>query len=171
MTENKAHKLTSESTPREYLDEGLSLVRRTLDNLYQAGLLVGYAAIVEPDQDVMPECGAMIVSCCTGHAVQNLHPNITENSGDPELKRAAHVTAIRELLNAFRQVVPDMPEAGPEERAQDAEDENREQDAEAAYDVLREVTGLPLSSFPGACRLPGTYDDEGYRNDGTGQYL
>lgn len=180
--------ITDESTPQEVLEAGLTIVRETLDHLYRAGLLSGYAAVLDPDPEVSPEMGTMLVSCCVGHAAQCLHPRLVDTSGDESLRAASAAMAARELLDMFRGDFPTMPEAGPEERRTDAEDEIKEADAEAAYATLRSVTGKALRNFPGgdlfnrpssvACRKcdeligTGTFHTgpcEPY--EGTGMYL
>lgn len=151
MTENTTRE-TQEKGRKDVLDEGLTLVREVLGRLYEAGLLSGYAAVVEPHPAVDKETGAMIVSCCAGHAAQCLHPRITDQSDDQELKAAVTALESRELLSMFRDFLPEMPEAGPVERAQDATDEIRETDA-----------GFDLNRDP----YNWTYD----MGDGTGMYL
>lgn len=151
--------ITDESTPSEVLEAGLTIVRETLDHLYRAGLLSGYAAVLDPDPEVSPEMGTMLVSCCVGHAAQCLHPRLVDTSGDESLRAASAAVAARELLDMFRGSFPTMPEAGPQERRTDAEDEIKEADAEAAYATLRSVTGKALRNFPGS----GTDDPEDAR--------
>lgn len=144
MTENTTPELTSESTPSEVLEAGLTLVRETLDALYQAHLLTGYAAVIEPDENVS-ESGAMIVACCAGHAAQSLHPRVTDLSDDPDLKAATAVLEAREILAMFRDGFPGgMPLAGPVERSTDAEDDLKEADGDTFRGFKSDGTGLYL---------------------------
>lgn len=117
------------STPAEVFEEGMSIITRTLDELYRAGMLTGYALVADPDPS-LEDRGTILCSCCVRHAIQCLHPSLVKASQDPQMRHAAAVSAVQDLLSMFRQDVPEMPPAGPQERAQDVRDELKEADAD-----------------------------------------
>lgn len=137
----------NEQAEREMLLKGVELASRALNALAKAGLITGFAIVVQEDADDFTAA-----SCCPQHLALMVDGEIASQSDVPEVRFAVTRKAARELLDMFRDTsfeVRQSAHAAPMDEGEGAVPKDRQKAAEDAYSVLREVTGLPLRNFPG----------------------